>query len=55
MNVTEKLDQKMRSSSFHVSFLVMVLKLPKNFCADLSKKSIKAIYLDISERSCFAL
>ena len=25
------------------------------FCADLSKKFIKAIYLDISERSCFAL
>ena len=60
MNVTEKVDQKMRSSSFHVSFLVMVLKLPKNlnflqFCADLSKKPIKAIYLDISKRSSFAL
>ena len=25
------------------------------FCADLSKKSIKAIYLHMSERSCFAL
>ena len=27
----------------------------RQFCADLSKKSIKAIYLHISERSCFAL
>ena len=34
----------------------MAFKLPKkvhflHFCVDLSKKSIKAIYLDISERS----
>ena len=38
----------------------MAFKLPKkvhflHFCVDLSKKSIKAIYLDISERSSFAL
>ena len=41
---------------------VMVVKLFKKvhflqFCADLNKKSksIKAIYIDVSERSCFAL
>ena len=38
----------------------MVLKWPKKVhflqcCADLSKKYIKAIYLDASESSCFAL
>ena len=39
---------------------VIVLKLPKKehflqFCSDLSKKSIKVVYLDISERFWFAL
>ena len=34
--------------------------MPKNvyilqFCADLIKRSIKAIYIDVSEMSCFAL
>ena len=47
----------MGSSSFHVP---MVLKWPKKVhflqcCADLSEKYIKAIYLDVSESSCFAL
>ena len=47
----------MGPSSFHVP---MVLKWPKKVhflqcCADLSEKYIKAIYLDVSESSCFAL
>ena len=38
----------------------MILRLPKKvhflqFCADLSKESIKTIYLDVSERSYCAL
>ena len=42
--------------------LVMVFRFSKKvnclqFCADFSKKSksIKAIYIDVSERSCYAL
>ena len=43
-----------------LSSWVMVLRLSKKvhfpqFSADPSKKSIKTIYLDVYERSCFAL
>ena len=60
MNVTEKLDKEWGHLVFMFPSWVMAFKLPKkvhflHFCVGLSKKSVKAIYLDISERSCFAL
>ena len=60
---SEKVDKKMRVICLVPMFpsWVMVLKLTKKcifpICAELNKKSksIKAIYINASERSCYAL
>ena len=58
----ERLDEKKRVICLVSMFpsRIMVLKLSKEvhflqFCADLGKKSINAIYIYASERSCYAL
>ena len=55
INVREKVDQRMGSLVFMFPYLHCLRKnIFLQFCAGLSKKSAKAIYLDVSER-CFTL